>query len=95
MFQEVWKTAFAAGLAAMMITPAWSADYSSEVKLQINRVYTNTDSYFSTGRPTVIVTLTNRSAYPLSSELHGVRAHQCEQSLLCRNLSSDRYISPG
>ncbi len=61
------KTAvsFAAAVLAMMPTPAWTADYSSEVQLQINRVYAKSVSYLATGRPTVIVTVTNRSAYPL------------------------------
>ena len=60
------KIPFVAALVAMMISPAWSADYSSEVTLKINRVYTNNDAYYSTGRPTAIVTLTNLSAYRLN-----------------------------
>ena len=55
----------AAALVATMITPAWSADYSSEVMLKINRVYAKSVSYLATGRPTVIVTLTNQSVYQL------------------------------
>ena len=53
-------------LYSVTSTTAWAADYSSEVTLKINRIYTNNDKYFSTGRPTVIVTLTNRSAYRLN-----------------------------
>ena len=54
-----------AALITMMITPAWSADYSSEITLKINRVYAKSVSYLATGRPTIIVTITNRSAYPM------------------------------
>ena len=59
------KTVLPAALIAMMLTPAWGADYSSEVTLKINRIYTKSVSYLATGQPTIILTLTNRSAYPL------------------------------
>ena len=53
-------------LSSVISTPARSADYSAEVALKINRVYAKPVSYLAMGRPTIIVTLTNRSAHPLS-----------------------------
>jgi len=47
------------------VLPAMAEDYSSEVALQINQVYTEVASYSSSNYPTVIVTVTNRSAYSL------------------------------
>ena len=44
---------------------SWGVDYSSEVQLKINRVYAKSVRYLTTGRPTIILSLTNRSAYTL------------------------------
>ena len=42
------------------------AEPSAELPGTVDRVYTNNDAYFSTGRPTAIVSLTNLSAYLLN-----------------------------
>ena len=56
----------AAASIAMVIAPAWSADYSSEVELKINRVFVKPVSFQSPGLPTIFATLINGSAYRLT-----------------------------
>lgn len=50
-------------LYLVMSSPAWSADYSAQVTLKINRVFVKSVSFQTPGLPTVFATLANGSAY--------------------------------